>query len=456
MTGEPVPTKRRATGETLPLAPAPEPPAPSPRRAEPARAPRPPSPPGPLAPLARVYPALGHPEFRLLWLGMLPATLAWQMSVVSAGYAAFVLSGTATALGLVSLAQGLPMLVFSLVGGVVADRFPRRTVLILTQATFGVASGLVAVLSLGGWLQVWHLVMLSLVQGTAICFNVPTRQAYIGELVGPRLLRNAVALNNAGLNLCRIAGPSLAGGLLAVPALGVGGVFTVMTAMYAAVLAALWRLPARPASAGEPGVARATGWSDLVEGLRYIRASGVLLALMGLALVPLFFGLPYQTLMPLFAERVFAVGAAGLGALMAASGIGALLGSVTVASLAEHPRPALVQLALGVGFGLALIGFGLAPGFAVALGCLALVGFCSSAYNALNNTLIMANTEQRLYGRVMSVYLLTFAVMPLGAAPAAWLADHLGGRLTVVLDGAIVAAVVIGVALLYPPYRRIR
>jgi MFS family permease len=416
-----------------------------------------------LAPVERLYPALAVSNYRLLWFGMLPSTLAWQMSVVASGYAAFVISGSATVLGIVSLAVGLPMLLFSLVGGVVADRFPRRTILLLTQGIFGLASGAIAVLAFAGRLEVWHLIALGLVQGTALCFNVPARQSYIGELVEPRLLRNAVAINNAGMNFTRIAGPSLAGILLAIPVLGVGGVFGVMTTMYAVVLAALARLPARSELGHAPG--RGAGWAELVEGLRYIRSSGTLMALLGLALVPLTLGLPYQTLMPLFAERVFHVGAVGLGALMAAIGIGSLAGAITIATLSDYPRPARLQLMLGVGFGLALVAFGLAPAlaalgsavaFVAAILCLATAGFCSAGYNALNNTLVMGNTEPRLHGRVMSVYLLTFAVMPLGSVPAAWLADHIGGPLTIILAGGSLAAIVVAVALLYPPYRHIR
>src|SRR5262249_9401628 len=202
----------------------------------------------PRSPLQRLYPALGAPAFRMLWLGMLPSTLAWQLNAVASGYAAFVLSDSATTLGIVSIASGLPVLALSLVGGVVADRFPRRAVLLLAQSTFAVATGAVAAAALAGRLQVWHLGGLGLVQGVAMSFNIPARQAYIAELVGPHLLRNAVALNNAGMNGCRIVGPALAGALLAMPAIGIGGVFGLMTAMYAAVLLLLLQLPAPSAA----------------------------------------------------------------------------------------------------------------------------------------------------------------------------------------------------------------
>lgn len=406
--------------------------------------------------LWRLYPSLANAEFRLLWLGMLPATMAWQMSVVTSGYAALTLSGSATAIGLVSLATGLPMLVLSPVGGVVADRFPRRRVLLATQTVLGVATAVLAALTLAGLLQVWHLAALGMAQAAAFSFNMPARQAYIAELVGSRLLRNAVALNNAGMNLCRIAGPALAGGLLAVPTIGIGGVFSIMTALYCAVLASLLRLPERrPIEAPAASEASDSGWQQLMEGLRYVRSTPALMTLMGLAFAVLFFGMPFLQLMPVFSERVFEVGAAGLGVLMAANGIGALAGSLSVAALSSFSRPATLQAGLGVGFGLTLAGFALAPDFPLAVALLTLVGFFSAGYIALNNSLVIGNSETRLHGRVMSIYMLTFAVMPVAALPMAWLADHVGDRITVAGAGFIVAAVAAG-ASLYRPYRQIR
>jgi MFS family permease len=387
---------------------------------------------------------------------MLPATLAWQMSVVTIGYAALILSDSAVALGLVSSATGVSMLICSPIGGVVADRLSRRAVMFATQGILGVASGIVTILILAGLLEVWHLAALGFVQGVAFSFNVPARHAYIADLVGPRLMRNAVALNNAGMNFCRVAGPAIAGSLLAVPAIDVGGVFVVMTAMYALVIGSLLGLPARSVGSPELKPGRAGGWEQLVEGIRYVRSSPVLVALLGLALVTLFFGMPHQQLMPLFSERVFAVGAFGLGILMAASGVGALLGSLAVAALSTFPRQALLQLGFGVGFGLTLFGFALAPSFGLAVALLGLVGFTSAAYISINNTLVMGNTDPRLYGRVMSIYMLTFAITPVAALPMAWVADLLGGRIAVAGAGLLVAGAVVGAAALFPTYRHIR
>jgi MFS family permease len=409
-----------------------------------------------------LYPALSNAPYRVLWLGMLPATLAVMMNQIAGPYAAFTLSGSASVLGLVSLSQGLPMLVLGLVGGVAADRLPRRLVLIGSQATLGLAAGSLAVLALAGTLQVWHVVAASFVQGAAFAFNMPARQAYIAELVSRPLLANAVALNNAGQNFCRVAGPALAGVLLAIPGAGMAGAFLSIASMYGVALATLVRLPGRMrpvASVGRVSMASGAsvggGRSQVVEGVRYVRSSPTILSLIGMNLVVVMFGMPYQTLMPVVAERVFDAGASGLGLLMAGSGAGALAGSVTIAGLSRFRRPAALQLGLGISLGLALVVFSLTRWFPLAVGLLVIVGFLFAAFSALNNTLLMANTERRLTGRVMSIYLMTWAATPIGAVPLAWLAERAGAPLALALAGTIVACLVAGLAFLHSPARRI-
>jgi MFS family permease len=403
----------------------------------------------------RLYPALGSPNFRLLWLGTMPATLAVMMNQVASPYAAFTLSDSAAILGIVSLAQGLPMLLLSLVGGVAADRLPRRLVLIGSQATLGLAAAALAVLGITGNLQVWHVVASSFVQGAAFAFNMPARQAYIAELVTRPQLANAAALNNAGQNFCRVAGPALAGMLMAVPRLGIGGAFLSMTGMYIFALAALLRLPgARRAGAGAARIGMGST-AQLVEGLRYVRSRPTIMALIAMNLVVVVFGTPYQTLMPVVAERVFKAGAEGLGWLMAASGAGALAGAIIVATLSRLRRPGSVQVGLAITLGLALVGFSSTRSFPVALALLVLVGFLFSSFGALNNTLLMANTEPRLTGRVMSIYLLTWGATPVGSLPLAWLADRAGAPTALALAGGLVTAFAVGLALLFPAGRRI-
>ncbi len=414
--------------------------------------PRPPTVSAPRSPLLRLFPALSAPLYRLLWISTLPSTLAVQMAAVAIGYAAFLLSGSATALGGVSLATGLPMLSFALVGGVVADRAPRRLVLIGTQSTLGLSAAAIAALALTGHLAIWHLYVLGVAQGTAFAFNMPARQAFIAELVGPELLRSAVSLNNATMNFARIAGPSLAGGLLAVPAIGVGGVFATIALMYGAVLLTLFRLPP---GRGSKAAAGRGNWQQLTAGLNHIRTSPALLTLLTLGFVPMFFGMPYQTLLPLFAERVHGVGALGLGLMNAAVGAGALAGSLVIAAYAGGRALGRLQMMLGIAFGVGLIGFGVAPSFPIAVAALVLVGFAFAGYAAVNQTLVMEHTAADFHGRVISVYLMSFGLLPLATFPEAWGADHIGGPAMIILAGSVVVAAVGLTALLVPSYRRL-
>lgn len=381
--------------------------------------------------------------------------LANQMGMVASGYTAFALTGSATVLGIVSSAASIPMLALSLVGGVVADRSPRRLLIVCSQSAMGLATAAVAVLAFLGWLDVWHLIALGLINGCAFSFNMPARQAYTADLVGSSLLRSAVSLNNAGMNFNRILGPALAGILLVLPGVGAAGTFTMMAVCFAAAVATLIRLPAgQPAGSGLAD--RPPALKQLVDGLGYIRSSASIRTLLFVALVTLLFGMPYQALMPLFADKVYGAGAQGLGVLNAAVGVGALLGSLAAASgSGSGEMLRRLQLMAGLGFGGSLIAFGLAPTFGFAVAGVTMVGFAWASFMALNATLIMSNTEPGYYGRVMSVYLLTFGFMPVSTIPAGWLADLIGGPPTIVICGVLVL-IFLGTASFLPSYRLIQ
>lgn len=413
-----------------------------------ATAPRPPTPrlAAPAAAPERAGPlaALRHPGYRLLTAGMAPHMLSMQMSTVAMGYLAYQLSGSATALGLIGLGWGLPMLVLSLAGGVVADRFPRRTILLGTQALVGASAGLAAALLLTGAIQVWHILLIALMQGTAFAFNMPARQALIAELVGPADMAGAIALNNTLINGTRVLGPPIAGVLIGAPAVGINGLYVLLAAIYVVVLLTLWRLPrtAGPARAG-----RRSGWQDLLAGLRFIGRSPALVGLLALAFVPMFFGMPHQLLLPVFALGILKSGPEGLGVLNMASGLGAVAGSVVVTFVSAPGRQWLVQVLLGLAFGLGLVGFALSGSLLPAAALLAVVGGASAGYLSINNALIMQATPREYHGRVMSVYMMTFALMPLASLPAARLADLIGAPATVGGMGALLVVAIAAVTL---------
>ena len=395
--------------------------------------------------LGRYGAALRHPGYRLLFFSLLPGTMGMMMAVVAFGFVAYAISGSATTLALVNLGWGIPMFLLSPLAGEVADRFPRRNVLLATQCVVGLTAVLAAVLIATGVIQVWQLMVVTLLQGMAFAFNIPARQALIAELVPPADLANAVGLYNAGVNFNRVAGPAVAGALLTIPAIGAAGVFGLMALLYGVVMIALLRLPAA-AVEQDPLRAKESPFKRLSAGMRYVSAHPELRRLMLLAFLPLLFGMPYQALMPAVAAEVFHVDAAGLGLLLTANGLGALAGSVVIAGVNGAPSTmARVQFITGVVFGVGLLVFGLIPIYGAALPLLALVGGASAAYTSINNTLLMSYTPPEYHGRVMGVYMMTFASMPLSSLPAARVAEAIGLPPTLVLSGALVIlAVIIG------------
>ena len=382
-----------------------------------------------------LYPSLSVPAFRLLWLGMLPSLLAFQIGVVATGFAAVTLSESALAVGLVGGAWGLPVLLLPLVGGVAADRYSHRLILLLTHLIIGAAWLLVASLALSSRLEIWHLVALGLIQGISFSFMTPARVAFTATSVGPALLPNAVAAFYASMNVAIIVGPIAAGVIISASVMGLAWAYLVAAALYGLVAVVFLRLPdSRTATGDELATARA----QLVDGLRYIRASPPIPMLMLLAASASLLGLPYVQLMPVFADRVFGVGAAGLGFLLAAGGLGALAGSIVAARI----TPAALwwwQRVLGVGIGTGLAAFGLSPDFRIAFAVALTTGLATAAFSVVNNSLVMTSSSPRFYGRVMSVYQLTFGLGPIAAVPLAVLADQIGAQEAVAACGLLLA-----------------
>ncbi len=399
----------------------------------------------------RTFSTLSVPEYRTLWWGMVASFVAMQMNIVARGYLAYDITGSAAALGVVSLAWGLPMLAFSLFGGVIADRVKKRDVLIKTQAAMGVLALITAVLVHTGLIEIWHLVVLGLGQGTVFAFNMPARSAIIPELVGENNLTNAIALNTAGMNFSRILGPAAAGGLIAVPFVGMTGTFYLMTALYVVVVYTLWQLP----EGKTPQRVRAPMLADIKSGFSYIGGNSVLLLLISMAFVPILLGMPYQTLMPVFQKEVFDVGSVGLGLLFTSIGVGALIGSLLIAYLGDSQQRGLLQSTSGILFGASLVGFALMSSFFAALAMVAVLGLVSAAYMTLNNSMIMSYTDEEYYGRVMSVYMMTFSFMPLAAMPMGLASDAFGVQPTVAVAGALIVLFLGALLTLVPGYRRI-
>lgn len=410
------------------------------------------------------FASLANRNYLWYWIGQIAAFTGLHMGLVARGWLVWTMTRSELAIGIVSFAFGLPMFLFSVFGGAIVDRMAKRNLLISTQAFQAFIAFCIATLIATEKIEFWHLVAAAVCGGFIFVVNGPARQAIIPELVNKEQLLNAIALNSSGMNLTRVAGPALAGALLSI--IGIGGAYYVVAGFYAAAVAALFMIAPsgtaekqftlREVAHGVRGGAFVQAiLADLAEGFRYIRQSPLILSLLAMALIPLTFGLPYMMLLPVFADEVFHVGELGFGILMAVGGVGALAASLSIASLGDFKRKGLLLILLALVFGLALALFSMCNSFVLSLAILAIVGAGGAGYMAINTTLLQSNVPMRLMGRVMSVYMLTFALMPMGALPVGALAEAIGTPVAVGAGGVLIVLFTLAVAMARPSLRRL-
>lgn len=338
------------------------------------------------------------------------------------------LTHSAWQLSLVGALQALPLLLFSLLGGVVADRWPKRRVLLCTQAAAMVQAVVFWLLVATGTVQVWQVYVLAFLLGLTNCLGWPVSQAFTVELVGREDLPNAVALSSSLTNMTRVVGPGLAG--LIIAASGVGLLFLINALSFLAILGALALIRTgdlqaqapRPAAVTAPG----TAWQSLGEGLDYVRRTPtVLLAIVIVGLV-LLFGSNFTIILPLLSTRVLHAGATGFGFLSAALGAGALLGALALAW--RNHQPALREIVLGTTiFSLLEVVFALSHLYSLSLLLLAGIGAVETVFAAQTITLLQLLPPDHLRGRVMSVCILVFdGTVPPGYVLVGWLASSAG------------------------------
>jgi MFS family permease len=391
----------------------------------------------------RAFKSLSVPDFRTLWFGMLFNVAAMQVNIVARSWLAYDLSGSALVLGIVALARGLPQILFSPIGGVAADRFDKRKVLVISQLILCVLSLVNAVLVQTGVIQIWHLIVIGLLQGITFPFTMPTRQALIPQLVSGDNLPNALAMDSAGRNLNRVVAPSIAGVLIAWdPTVA----FYAVAFFYFISAMTLLRLPST-ASTVDPS---RNAMQQMLFGFRYMIGRQRLLILIGMAFIAVMLGMPFQQMLPVFQAAVLNVGPEKLGFMFAAVGIGALVGSLAIAYRSDDPRRQQYQLIAGVCFGALLIPFALSRHLGLSLAMLVLIGLSSEIFMTINRMLVLLNTDSRLYGRVMGTYAMTFSLMPVATLPMGALVDRIGAPRTVAGAGFLLAAAVVALSFILP------
>jgi MFS family permease len=342
------------------------------------------------------------------------------------------LTGSALLLGVVTFTSQAPTLLFTPFAGVLADRYDRHRLLVVTQVMAMVQAAVIAALVLTNVIAVWHLVLLGLFLGIVNAFDTPIRQALIVEMIEDREdLGNAIALNSSIVNGARLLGPSIAGILIA--SVGEGMCFLLNAVSYVAVIAALMAMTIAPKRmrAQRPQI-----WQAWREGLTYAFGSPPIRSVLLLLSVVSFMGMPYATLLPIFAQEVLRGGAQTLGFLMGAAGIGALIGAMFLASRDSVLGLGTVLVVSAAIFGIGLIGFSLSRFFWLSCGMMLVSGFGMMVHLAAANTLVQTFVDDDKRGRVMSLHTMSVrGMVPLGSLIAGGLAGQIGASATLMLGG---------------------
>jgi MFS family permease len=381
--------------------------------------------------------SLRHRNYRLYLTGQLVSVCGTWMQQVAQSWLVYRLTGSATLLGVVGFATLVPVFGLGPIGGVISDRYSAHRVIVFTQTAALVQALVLAILTLAGWIQPAHIILLGVALGVINAFDMPARQALVNQMVDIADLPNAVALNSSMINAARIVGPGLAG--LVVAELGEGFCFMINALSYLAVIVALlsMNLPQRPAQSTQQFSLR----RSLIEGLRYTLATAPIRDVLALLGVVGFMGMPYTTLMPVFAAQVHNGGADALGLMLGAVGLGALVGALLLARRKTVMGLGRIIVAATITFGLGLIVFSVSEVFWLSLLVLAAVGFGWMVLIAASNTALQTLADDPMRGRVMSLFsMMLVGMAPFGSLLAGWFADRIGAPWVVATGGGFCAA----------------
>jgi predicted MFS family arabinose efflux permease len=411
--------------------------------------------------LPETFRALRYAGYRYMWLGQLGHSGAMWMEQVVRPALVLELTGSAFQLSLVVAVRMVPQFVFGLLAGVVADRYNKQRVLIISQGVTMSMHLTLALLLLSGHIQVWHIFVTAFISGASMAFNQPARQSLVPRLVPPETLLNALSLNTTAMNIMRVAGASLAGVLLVF--FDYGQVYLLNAILFVGVIATttqlrVWRgagpgdVPVLPVSRRE----RRSFFNDFGAGFRYIFSNRKVLYLVGMALVLFILGQPYQQVfIPLIAIDVLHVGRSGFGWMVALTGVGALIGSLVIASLKSMQRRGLTMMGFLVIFGLALVLLAQSRWIPLSVIALIAAGGMVTTYNALNTSLLLENSPAEFHGRVMSLMSLDRGLVSVGAILSGVLAETLGPQTGLTVVGLALVGATVLLFLSVPALRKI-
>ncbi len=397
------------------------------------------------------FSALRHRNFRLFYGGHLLSLGGTWLQITAIGWLVLDLTDSEVWLGIVNAATSVPILLFSLYAGFVADRIDKRKILIVAQSVAFTQALTLAILSYLEIVSVGWILLLALVLGAANAFEIPTRQSFFVELVGPRDLTNAIALNSSAFNAMRMIGPVFAG--VTIGAVGVAACFALNAVSYLAVVGGLVaiRRPAQPRRTD-----RVSAVAQIGEGIRWIAENPSARLVVTYMAVASIFVFPYTMLLPVFARDILQVGPQGLGWLYSATGAGALTAGLSITFLTHRFSRGTLLMGAGAGMSLMVAGFALSPFFFLSLVFLAGAGFFMILTSASANSQIQLLVTNEMRGRVMSVYVVLFlGVTPAGYLLSGTLAGMIGARRSLAIGAAVFLTGLIVTSLRSPAFRRL-
>jgi MFS family permease len=373
----------------------------------------------------RTFSSLKNRVYRLYYIGMLGQWTSMNMQIVARSYLIYQVSGSGAVLGLAALANAIPTILLSLPGGALADRIPKRDILLYTQlgsmlVSLGVALsltfGYLSADRAGSW---WILIVAAAAQGTFMGFMMPSRQSIIAEIVDSEQIMNAVSLGMMGMNALRILGPAAAGFL--IDATGYNVVYFISTAMYGLASFCMFLMP-RTVPQHSDGSNAVT---DIINGVQYIRREKTMMLVIVATLFVMICSMPFMQLMPMITEDILKVGESGMGILLSVSGLGAIVGSLTLASLPNRKR-GFIMLGAGVIMGLALVVFAFSRSWPLSVFVVVFVGLGQTSHRTSGNSLVQYYVEPEYRGRVMSFMMMGVGFSSLGTFVAGLLSESLG------------------------------
>ena len=384
----------------------------------------------------QTFSSLQNRDYLMLWLGMMSLMGGMQMQMLARGYLVYDLTGSASLLGFVSAGMAIPMLFLAPIGGAIADRVERKRLIQVGQL---IVSGLAIAVGIAiatDWVQWYHLLIASILQGTVWTFMMPARQAIIPQIVGPARIGNAMAMNAAGMSAMTLLAPAIAGGLYALA--GPANVYFIIAglSLLSVVMTTLVPKPQNEAQpARKPAMLR-----DIGAGLVYIKGNSMVMVLLVMGLATTLLASPFRMLLPVFVVDIYHRGPDSMGLLVAIMGGGSLVGSLAIAALGNWRRGMLLIIGSFISGG-ALLLIAAFPFYYAAAAIMILVGLGDAGRRTINMGLIMEVVEDQYRGRVMSVFMMNFGLMPLGVLPAGMIADALGGQTAIAILGALLIAV---------------